>query len=525
MVNKMNIANNIAILPCINTDTIIFCILYSTIIFLCSYLYWLSYRTQFLIPVIRSTQDNWFNKYNKESKRVKNAVAKMKLGTINKRYKKRVNNRENSLGGKYSDTKKKAFSSTVCKQVDLPFLSVIVPARNEEQFIERCITSLLNQDYPKFEIIVVDDDSTDNTLKLLKDVQKGANNILSYRELLETKKTMSTSVASAKSEVSTEPMSKRDRLKIISLSEKPLNWMGKTWASQNGFLKSKGDLVLFTDADTYYSKKDTLLQAVLYMQREKLDVLTGIPTSEKLTNFWSKITIPMWDFVSLLFGVGSVVEVNNPKSKIAYLMGSFFLIKRKVLLNVGTFESVREAIQEDKALGIIIKEKGYKLQIVKLKDMVYTTWADDLQTLWHGIGRTISPLVMKNKFRVIINLLIIFFGCIWPFVLFPFTFFTAIPYIIPYLSSKIYEIPSHTQFYLPILNLIACLFVFLFSSIKRSERDIPTRFTIWTPIGLLFVFIAMSYNIIPLLIYGNTKPIKWQGRSYVFDKKQQGFAL
>ena len=109
------------------------------------------------------------------------------------------------------------------------------------------------------------------------------------------------------------------------------------------------------------------------MQREKLDVLTGIPTSEKLTNFWSKITIPMWDFISILFGVGSVAEVNNPKSKIAYLMGSFFLIKRQVFINVGTFESVHQEIQEDKALGILIKERGYKLRLVKLKDMVYTS--------------------------------------------------------------------------------------------------------------------------------------------------------
>ena len=62
-------------------------------------------------------------------------------------------------------------------------------------------------------------------------------------------------------------------------------------------------------------------------------------------------------------------------------MGSFFLITRQVLINIGTFESVREEIQEDKALGIIIKERGYKLRLVKLKNMVYMLWADDLVTL------------------------------------------------------------------------------------------------------------------------------------------------
>ena len=261
------------------------------------------------------------------------------------------------------------------------------------------------------------------------------------------------------------------------------------------------------------------------MQREKLDVLTGIPTSEKITNFWSKITIPMWDFIGILFGVGSAAEVNNPKSKFAYLMGSFFLIKQEVLRNVGTFESVHEEIQEDKALGTIIKERGYRLRLVKLKDMVYTLWADDLVTLWHGIGRTVAPLVIKNKPRVVINLLIIFFSCILPFILLPFTLLVALEVLFPFLFTDIHEIPFHFEIYLPILSLMTCLFVFVFSSIKGSEEGIPAAYTLGTPFGSGFVFIACLYNIVPLLIYGNTKPILWQGRQYTYKKEQEGFAL
>ncbi len=67
----------------------------------------------------------------------------------------------------------------------------------------------------------------------------------------------------------------------------------------------------------------------------------------------------MWDSVSVLFGVESA-DVNNPKSKIAYLIGCFFLIKREVFVSIGTFESVHDAIQEDKALGVIIKKRGYR---------------------------------------------------------------------------------------------------------------------------------------------------------------------
>ncbi len=303
-------------------------------------------------------------------------------------------------------------------------MSIVVPARNEEKSIERCIRSLLNQDYPKFEINVIDDNSTDNTSKILKNIKDN------------------TTCQNVSSTIEAALTSSTDKLKIITLKSKPDGWTGKTWASQKGFLESKGEIILFTDVDTYYSKRDTILQTVSHMQREKLDVLTGIPTSEKITNFWSKITIPMSGFIGILFGVGSAAEVNNPKSKFAYLMGSFFLIKREVLRNVGRFESVHEEIQEDKTLGIIIKERGYRLRLVKLKDMVYTLWADDLVILWQGIGRTVAPLVIKNRPRVVINLLIIFFSCILPFILLPFTLSVALEILFPLLFTDNHVIPT-----------------------------------------------------------------------------------
>jgi chlorobactene glucosyltransferase len=491
-----------------NMEIIILLMLVSLTIFSCSYLYRLSYRSQFSIPIIKSEQEKWFQLSNLKSKEIK-IYSKIKNST-NKYQKYITIGKNNSSKSDHHNQMKKNKSislSTIGKYNNLPFVSIVVPARNEEKSIERCIRSLLNQDYPEFEIIVIDDNSTDNTSKILKNIKDN------------------TTCQNISSTIEAALTSSTDILKIITLKSKPDGWTGKTWASQKGFLESKGEIILFTDADTYYSKRDTIIQTVSYMQREKLDVLTGIPTSEKITNFWSKITIPMWDFIGILFGVGSAAEVNNPKSKFAYLMGSFFLIKQEVLRNVGTFESVHEEIQEDKALDTIIKERGYRLRLVKLKDMVYTLWADDLVTLWHGIGRTVAPLVIKNKPRVVINLLIIFFSCILPFILLPFTLLVALEILFPLLFTDIHEIPFHFEIYLPILSLMTCLFVFVFSSIKRSDEGIPAAYTLGTPFSSGFVFIACLYNIVPLLIYGNTKPILWQGRQYTYKKEQEGFAL
>jgi hypothetical protein len=106
------------------------------------------------------------------------------------------------------------------------------------------------------------------------------------------------------------------------LTHKPDNWTGKTWTLQQGYLQSSGNILLLTDADTYYSSKDTILLTISYMQIQNLDVLIGIPSID-LRDFWSKIIIPVWDLVSVLFGV-NIADVNNQKSKVAYLMGSFF---------------------------------------------------------------------------------------------------------------------------------------------------------------------------------------------------------
>jgi cellulose synthase/poly-beta-1,6-N-acetylglucosamine synthase-like glycosyltransferase len=311
---------------------------------------------------------------------------------------------------KYSGKGKKEMQSIV-SQDSLPFVSVIVPVRNEEEYIQRCLLSLLDQDYPRFEVIVIDDNSTDNTLKAIEKVKKRSGR-LQYQEI------------EKKSLMLEEDAEEEAKLVILSLADKPEGWAGKTWASEQGYLKSKGSILLFTDGDTYYHRKDVISQALLYMRKQNLDVLTGIPFTGKIRNFWLKTILPLWGIVNVLFGVNSTAYVNNPRSKYAYLMGSFFTVKRRVFKDVGTFQTIREALQEDKALGFRIKEQGYNMKIVRLNEMVSAVeYKDNLVGFWHLIGRTVAPLVVKNKKRVITNLGIIFLVSLLPFVILPFTLF------------------------------------------------------------------------------------------------------
>ncbi len=377
----------------------------------------------------------------------------------------------------------------------LPFISIVIPVRNEEKHIKRCLLSLLAQEYPNFEIIAVDDNSTDKTLNIMNEIKNNEylkDNNLPCRTL-----------------------------KIVSLNSKPDGWAGKTWASQNGFLQSKGSILLFTDADTNYARKDVLLQTILYMLNEKLDVLTGIPTHEKLNNFWAKFAIPLWDSISVLFGVNSA-DVNDPRSKIAYLIGCFFLIKRHVFVNIGTFEAVHDAIQEDKSLGVLVKKNGYKIKLVQLKEMLYTLWVDDLTTLWHGIGRTLAPLVMKNKLRVVMNLLVVFFASMLPFMIFPIN--------ISILTNSLFShqkdyFTIYLDIFLLVLDLIVCCIMINLVSKKCIEYGISPLCSLTIIFASVFAFVACLYNVAPLLVFGSTKPIIWQGREYTYKKKQEGFSF
>ena len=192
--------------------------------------------------------------------------------------------------------------------------------------------SLLRQDYPNFEIVAVDDNSSDNTLVIMEDIKNKNNH-----------KTIGLPV---------------DKLKILTLKYKPDKWTGKTWASENGYLQSRGTILLFADADTNYVSRDLIRKAVSYMQRENLDVIINwfIPSSEKLNRFWSKIIMPAWDFIDILFKVGSA-DVNDSKSKVAYLIGAFFLIKRETFVKIGNLNPFMMPYKKTKRLGFLLKKE------------------------------------------------------------------------------------------------------------------------------------------------------------------------
>jgi chlorobactene glucosyltransferase len=200
--------------------------------------------------------------------------------------------------------------------------------------------------------------------------------------------------------------------------------------------------------------------------------------------------------------------MNNPKSKVAYLMGSFFLIRKKVIEEVGSFRSVRNAIQEDRELGIRIKNEGYNMKIVRIENTVSALWSRDLLTLWHGIGRTFAPM---TKWQIFASQITVFFMAMLPFLLLPCTLLLganigADIYDIFQLQQELEQLTVLSVY----LNVITCLIIVIAVAAKDMKKyRITPAYSLLSFLGAGFIVISYIANIISLL---SKQSISWRGR-------------
>jgi chlorobactene glucosyltransferase len=225
---------------------------------------------------------------------------------------------------------------------DAPLVSILVPARNEEQrVLGSCIRSILAQDYGQFEVIAVDDRSTDNTGAILKRLAQGD-----------------------------------ERLTVIEGEELPPGWLGKPYAMQQALNQARGEWILATDADMIFEAA-ALRTALDRALENNADALTFIPRFET-GSFWERVMIPTWEWVFLMFTI--VYRVNDPKSDRGAGIGGFFLVRRTVLERAGGYEGLKDEVMEDVRLADRIKRLGARLMIdcapALVRTRMYTTFGE-----------------------------------------------------------------------------------------------------------------------------------------------------
>jgi glycosyltransferase involved in cell wall biosynthesis len=225
----------------------------------------------------------------------------------------------------------------------VPRVSIIVPARNEAEHIEAALLSLLDLDYPDYEVIAVNDRSDDATGDIMDNLQT------QWREREEAL---------------------HHRLKVVHITELPAGWLGKTHAMWRAGKQATGDWLLFTDGDVVF-RADALRRTMVYAERERADHVVLFPTMVMES---PGERMMMAFFQSQFVFARRPWKVADPKSRDAVGVGAFNLIRREAYETVGTYQRMRLEILDDMRLGELVKHEGLRQRAVFGRDLQRLRW-------------------------------------------------------------------------------------------------------------------------------------------------------
>jgi chlorobactene glucosyltransferase len=238
---------------------------------------------------------------------------------------------------------------------DLPSISLIIPVRDEMAVIDRCLKSYTQQAYPpeKFEIVVVDDQSTDGTRAHV--------------------------AAIAASDLG---------LTLVNVDELPPGWRGKSQACWIGACETSGQWLCFVDADTE-GEPELLISAIHYAEERASDLLSLLP-EQQMIGFFERLLMPL-PLMGLLMAVDTKA-IRDSNSKAALAIGQFILVRREAYFKVDGHRAIREEILDDVALSKLIKANGFSIDIVGGHKLIRTRMYSDLTDIWLGLGRSAMDL-------------------------------------------------------------------------------------------------------------------------------------
>ncbi|MBI4433130.1 MAG: glycosyltransferase [Candidatus Omnitrophica bacterium] len=257
-------------------------------------------------------------------------------------------------------------------------VSIIVPARDEERNIPNCLYHLFKQNYPDFEIIVVDDRSTDRTPHLLENFEKLA------------------------------PCP----FKIVRVEKLPPGWTGKNYAMQTGSKAASGSWLLFTDADTTHTPQ-SVAGAVGFASEKKIDFLTLAPRLLSLT-FWEKTVQPIAVSSLALWFDGT--RLNEEGNQTVLANGQFILVRKEAYEKVGGNESVKNEVIEDVELAKQIRGAGFSVRFMNGTRLYATRMYTSLKEIHAGWTRIFTHLFQKNIWALTHKIFLFIFFSILPFV-------------------------------------------------------------------------------------------------------------
>jgi len=337
-----------------------------------------------------------------------------------------------------------------------PLISVLIPARDEELNIASCLESLQKQDYPNFEILVLDDNSSDNTAAIVRRIAAGD-------------------------------------IRIRLISGKPLRkgWAGKPFACHQLAREARGDWFLFTDADTTHAPH--MLRSVLVMALEqKTSLLSGFPL-QVANSLPQKIVTPVWYFI-LMSWMPIWLLQRSRKPKMSMSIGQFLFFPRDEYWRIGGHEAVKSRILEDIWLGVEINRHGGRHMAVDLSSVVSCNMYRTLGDTWRGLARSIYSVALISPWALTALIVI-------GYILFLSPFYA--------LWNELFVMPSPSVWRNVIIFQVSVIMImrWLVDSHFRS----PLISTLMHPFGFAFLVLDVIYSLSCRIIGTG---IEWKDRLY-----------
>ncbi len=242
---------------------------------------------------------------------------------------------------------------------ETPRVSILVPARNEAEMLPSTLPGLLQQDYPNYEVVLVDDGSTDGT----GDVAEALARSL--------------------------PEQEANRLRLIRVkAQLPAGWIGKNHALHTAFQSvaeksPESEWVLATDADIVYHP--SALRAGLWIaEQQKADLVT-IYAFMQCETFWEKMMMP--GFALLISTVFPQRKINDPKASVALASGGYILMRRSVWASLGGYRAIQSEMIDDLNTARLVKHSGHRIFAAATRDLLSTRMYTSFGEIWEGLRK------------------------------------------------------------------------------------------------------------------------------------------
>ena len=341
-----------------------------------------------------------------------------------------------------------------------PRVSIIVPARNEEETIAQVLEQLLKLDYENYEVIAVDDRSADRT-----------------------------GVAMDRVASSSEA---RGRLKIIHVENLPVYWMGKAHAMWTAANAADGDWLLFTDADVFF-KPDVLRRALAYAEAESADHVVLFPRMI-MKSVGERMMI---SFFQTMFVFGHRPwKVSDPKTKDHMGVGAFNLIRKSTYNAIGTYEALRFEVLDDMKLGKVVKTAGFAQRNVFGHDLISLRWGHGAMGIVNNVTKNFFAVMSFQSWRMLASTFAVGFLNLMPFI----GIFAA-----------------HGWARLPFALALFCMFA-IYVGMARLSDVRPYYFLLHPVSSILFVY-AMLRSMFLTLGQGG---VVWRGTKYPLEELRRG---